>query len=343
MTRNKHYIYNTMKHLSYLILLSLLLVSCGTQSGHFKIEGHFLNMNQGEFYVYNMEGGVKGIDTIKVEGGRFAYETTCEQPTVLMLVFPNFSEQPIFAESGKAVDIKADASHLKEMEVTGTDDNELMTKFRKQTVNASPPEIIKYAKMFIGDHPESAVGAYLVKKYFVQTTTPDYNEAYKLIASMLKEQPKNGLLMALKRSIDILKRSTVNSSIPHFTATDMNGKPVSDAQLRTGVAVINVWATWNYESQDIQRQLKQMQRSSGGKLKLLSISVDASRKDCKQTLQRDSVSWSSVCDERMFESPLLKQLGLLSVPDNIIIQNGRIIAHGLSANDLRMRLQSIIH
>lgn len=57
-----------------------------------------------------------------------------------MLVFPNFSEQPIFAKSGKSVEIKADASHLKEMEVSGTEDNELMTKFRKNILKDTPPE-----------------------------------------------------------------------------------------------------------------------------------------------------------------------------------------------------------
>lgn len=57
-----------------------------------------------------------------------------------MIVFPNFSEQPIFAESGKSVDIKADASHLKEMEVKGTKTNELMTKFRQSILNDTPPQ-----------------------------------------------------------------------------------------------------------------------------------------------------------------------------------------------------------
>ncbi len=67
----------------------------------------------------------------------------------IMIVFPNFSEQPIFAESGKSVEIKADASHLKEMEVSGTKDNELMTKFRQNILNDTPPEAKKHAEDFI--------------------------------------------------------------------------------------------------------------------------------------------------------------------------------------------------
>lgn len=63
-----------MKKLTYLLLLTLVLVSCGTSSDRFKIEGRFLNLNQGEFYVYSNDGGISGVDTIKVNGGRFTYE-----------------------------------------------------------------------------------------------------------------------------------------------------------------------------------------------------------------------------------------------------------------------------
>ena len=108
-----------------LLLLTLLISSCGVDSNHFKIEGHLLNINQSDFYVYAENGSIDGLDTIHVEGGRFAYEVPCKHPTILYLVFPNYSVVPIFAQPGKSVSIKGDASHLKEIEVKGTDDNEL--------------------------------------------------------------------------------------------------------------------------------------------------------------------------------------------------------------------------
>ena len=112
-----------MKHPYYTLLLSLvaLLASCGTDSRHFKIDGHLLNLNQGEFYVYSPDGSVThGMDTIKVQAGRFSYSVECDRPMTLMIVFPNFTEQPVFAEPGKSVDIRGNASHLKEMTVKGT-------------------------------------------------------------------------------------------------------------------------------------------------------------------------------------------------------------------------------
>ena len=90
---------SAMKKFAYIISLIFIiaLTSCGVSSGHFKLEGKFLNMNQGEFYVYSTDGGIDGVDTIKVVGGRFSYEMPCTESHTLMIVFPNFSEQPIFA------------------------------------------------------------------------------------------------------------------------------------------------------------------------------------------------------------------------------------------------------
>ena len=167
-----------MKKFAYILLLfsTFILASCGVSSGRFKFEGKFLHMDQGEFYVYSPDGGIEGIDTIKVTGGRFTFECACKEPFTMMLVFPNFSEQPIFAESGKTVDVKADASHLKELTVTGTKTNELMNKFRELIVKASPPEERKSAEQFVKDHPESEVSLYLVRKYFIGGQTPDYKK-----------------------------------------------------------------------------------------------------------------------------------------------------------------------
>ena len=97
-------------------LLLLLLASCGTDSHHFSLEGRFLKMNQGQFYVYSPDGAISGIDTIKVQGGRFAYEIPCEEEGTIVIVLPNYSEIPVFVKPGENVDLKADASHIKDIE-----------------------------------------------------------------------------------------------------------------------------------------------------------------------------------------------------------------------------------
>lgn len=327
------------KHLFLLALLSLLLVSCGTDSKHFKFEGRFLHLNQGEFYLYSEDGAVSGIDTIKVEGGRFAYEMACDAPTTLILVFPNFSRQPIFAEPGKTVSIKGDASHLKEMEVKGTKDNELMTAFRRQVANASPPERQKLAIRFVEDNPTSRVSAYLVKDCFVATSQPDYSEALRLTRLLLPKQERNGDLARLDKSLRLVTTCGVGATLPAFTATDVHGATVSSAQLMRGLAVITVYASWNYDSLDQLRRLKALRRQKGGRFQVATLSVDASKNECSNSLQVDTITWPVVCDGHMFEGDVIRKLGLLTVPGNLLLKDGRVIARGLSTGDLVQRIE----
>ncbi|MGI6242413.1 MAG: DUF4369 domain-containing protein [Prevotella sp.] len=327
------------KQLLFWVVTILSLASCGMDDDQFKMEGRILNMNQGEFYVYDALGLIDGIDTIKVEGGRFVYKMPCERPTTVMLIFPNFSEQPIFAESGKTVSIKGDASHLKALKVKGTKNNELMSKFREQIYSASPPEIKKYASQFVEDHPASPVSIFLIKKYFITTTTPDYREAHRLIGVVSPKQGTNPQLIRISKLIKNLGNGATGSRLPNFTAYDMHGKLVSSSDLSSGLAVISTWATWNYESQNLLRNLRRLQKKSAGRLKVVTISVDASKKDCQASLERDSISWPNVCDGKMFENKVMQQLGMMTIPDNIVIRNGKIIARGLSTQELNDKIE----
>ena len=324
-----------MKRIVLFLLLVLILISCGTRSGHFKMEGRFLHMNQGELYVYSPDGGIDGLDTIKIEAGRFAYEIPCSKPATLVIIFPNYSVQPIFAESGGSVEVKADASHLKEMEVKGTDDNELMTKFRKQIANSSPPDELKYAIQFIKDHPESTVSVYLLNRYLIQTETPDYKQAANLLKILLKEQPGNVTLGRLQRQISGLGTLKVGDKLPNFTAKDVNGKLINNATLANQTISISTWAAWSYESLDFQRALNDAVKA--GKIAALGISVDANPKEVRQALKNDDITFPNVCDGKMLSTPLLKTFGLTTVPDNIVVRNGKIIERGITANTVRQR------
>lgn len=326
-------------HLLFLFLIPLLLLaSCGEDSKHFKIEGRLLQMNQGEFYVYTTDGSNPGIDTIKVEGGRFAYEAPCEQPSTFVLVFPNFSEIPVFAEPGKTIDIDGDASHLKKLKIKGSKDNELMSSFREQIAEASPPEIKKYASQFVADHPDSPVGLWIVRKYLVATAQPDYKEALRLIKLMQAKQPKNSQLAVLAQSISSLNNCSVGNTLPSFTTYDIDGKSVSSSDLSSGTAVICVWASWSYNSQDMMRKLKDAVQDKGG-VKIVTISLDASKYDCRNNMKMNQITWQTVCTGDLFNTIPLKQLGMLAVPDNMVLENGKIVARDLSADDLAKRFK----
>lgn len=328
-----------MKRLAFLFLLCAVLVSCGTRSGHFKVEGRFMHLNQGELYVYSPDGVISGFDTIHIEAGRFAYEIPCTEPGELILVFPNFSEHPIFASSGGTATVKADASHLKEMEVKGTDENKLMTQFRSMTAQVSPPEEARLATQFIEDHPASRVSVYLLRKFFLKDPTANRTEGTRLADLMLKEQPKNGALITLRQQLQTLSRSATGHKLPAFKATDIDGTTVTGAELaKADMAVVMVWSSWNFPSREQLRMVSEAMKSSP-ELKAVGICVDAEERECRLTMQGYDISLPVVWDGLMLDSPLLQQLGLCTVPGSLIVRKGRITERNLSQQALRERLK----
>ena len=323
--------------------LALLLAACGVDGKRFRVEGRFLNLNRGEFYVYSTNGLIDGIDTVKLEGGRFTYDIPCEREGTLVMVFPNFSEQPIFAQPGKSVDIEGDASHLKELTVKGTKDNKLMNQFREAIVNASPPQVAKIAAMFAADNPTSLVSVYLVRRYFITTPTPNYKEAERLVKLLLAQQPNNGELNRMQTLISTLAKTSVGAPLPAFQARSTKGEKVSQQPYnKAAVAVFNVWSTTNMQSMEIQRMLKQKVRDSKGKLQVVSLCVDPILRECNDVLQRDSISWPNICDGAMFEGDVAKKLGIYTVPFNILLKNGKIIARDLDNNQLKEQLDKLL-
>lgn len=324
-----------MKRLIFYILVALVLVSCGTESGKFRLEGRLRNLNQGEFWVYSPDGGLDGIDTITVRNGRFSYELDLRDKATLVVVFPNYSEQAVFAESGSEVTTKGDATHLKEMTIEGTDENKQMTQLRMELNRLTPPEIPDAVEAFIREHPQSVASIYLLQRYFVTSREPDFQKAMKLTKLLLKENPDNGQLIELNKQLGHLQGGAIKSRMKKFTATDVKGRKVTESDLKSTLNVVSVWASWSHTSNDMQRRLKELKKKHGGRLSVVSICVDGNKSDCLRRVNLDSLQWSTICDGRMWDTPLLAHFGLADVPANVLINNkGVIIARNLSAQKL---------
>ncbi len=326
-----------------LVALALVMVSCGTRSGFFKIEGMLLNLNQGEFYVYSPDGVFDGVDTIKVAAGRFTYQTRCKREGTLMIVFPNYSEQPVFAQPGKFVTIKGDASHLREISVKGTRQNDLMNSLRKRLSKATPPEEAGVAEGFILENPRSPVSVYALSRYIISADRPDYDKALGLARELQEQQPGNGMAARAVRQASMGKSGAKGAAMPSFSARDIYGKPVTQATLKGKVAVVYAWASWSPESTTLRDRLNRAKADSDGKLAIMGINLDPSRQACKQSMRTDSTSQVTICDGLMFDCPLMDKFALGNVPDNIVYDTrGKVVARGLDPKDLEERLKDLL-
>ena len=49
-----------------------------------------------------------------------------------------------------------------------------------------------------------------------------------------------------------------------------------------------------------------------------------------------------ICDGKMLENPTLHSLSLFDIPDNILVNNGVVIAKGLTNDELKQRIERML-
>ena len=323
------------------VLSTFLCLSCGESDTRFRIDGKFKNMNQAELFLIDLQEGTK--DTLHVLDGRFSYETSLNDTTTMIIIFPNFSELPIIAEPGKDIDIEGDASHLKATTVEGSKSNELMTAFRMKTNEMMPPDVVKEAEEYIRQHAESPVASYLLRRYFLAAEEADYEKAFELATLIRDAQSTRVPIVQMYNQLEALKNLRTTGQIPEFKAIDTKGNEVSSDTLSTDVNVVCLWASWNYESQTMLRHLGRLQKDHPKKLTVISICIDATPEEGKTYMERDSLKFSNICDSLLWDSPLIRTLGLAYVPDNIVTdRQGNIVARSLGSNKLKEKIEELL-
>lgn len=318
-----------------------LLASCGGNNGRFKLEGQFKNMNQAELYLYDIESGQK--DTIKVLDGSFTLDKEMKDTTTLILLFPNYSELPILARPGAKVKVKGDVSHLKETEISGNKENEELTAFRKKTNAMLPQQARNEARKFITEHSKSLACHYLLRRYFILSTEPDYKEALRLCGIVLKAQPGDRHLLRLRHQLEQLAKAET-TALPDFSVIDSKGDTITNAHLHAQANVIQVWAHWDYGSQNTLSLLRRLQKQHHDSIAVVSVSLDATPAEGRYELQRDSINWPNICDGKMWDSPLIRLLGVTSVPANVVADStGHIVGRNMSNADLEKTIKELLN
>ena len=294
---------------TFLLIALAMTISACSDSRRFRLSGDINNLEQAEFYIYSPDGGLDKLDTITVEDGKFKWETLINHEVTFFLVYPNLSRQVIFARPGDDVRILGDASQLRAINVLGSDENKAYTEFRMAHFNDKPKQLLEAMNEFIAAHPESRVSTYMTTLRTASTTNgASMEEGQKLPNISL---PPDG----------ITSDSTTIEIRP--------GRPV----------LLTFWASWLPKSKEdffyILKAYNQAKQLTGErKVRPISISLDASADSYRSSLKYDSLVWESRCYRQLWDTPVVTQLSVTSLPYYILTDAKlNIIASGSNFHD----------
>lgn len=273
-------------------------------NGTFRLRGDFRHLRQSEFYIYSTDGGLDNIDTLHVVDGQFDWTTPLEHEATFHVIFPNQSEQIVFAAPGKSVKMRGDAEHLRATRVEGSPDNDQLTRFRLEHLEDSPAQYDEAMQQYVSDNPDSRVSIYLQHQLTLRKTQLSHLRTGQPLPAIAL--PPDGL------------------SADEDTLRIDSGQP----------ALLIFWANWKRDSQDafylIRRTLRANEDADRRhRLQPVSVSLDADLSKYFYTVRYDSITWPSRCYRLAWDTPVVQQLGIRDIPYYVLTDTlRRVVALG---------------
>jgi peroxiredoxin len=182
-----------------------------------------------------------------------------------------------------------------------------------------------YSDVFLLDDPEKAVEVLkqIKRDYPGAPLNVNIDEAIRGLQETADQQK-------LWRSL------AVGAKFPDFTATNIVGKPLSLADYKGKVVLVEFWATWCPPCQaQLPYLLTAYSKYHGQGFEIIGVSLDDKQQKLMAFIKDSGMPWPQICDGDGWTGKLVKQYGVYLLPSACLLDGqGMIIAKDLRGDAL---------
>ena len=224
--------------------------------------------------------------------------------------------------------IKADISAGKTTEFQLSDDlkqfDVLLSKYKGQKTDAVAEIVFMKATLYsevFDDQPKAAALMKQLKTEFQGT---------HLVAALEQEDVADAAAKKIRAGL------VPGTRFPGFNVQDLDGKPLSLADHRGKVVLIDFCDTGNPSCQAAIPALTTVYKKYHGRgFDIISVDLDEDRQKVAGFVKANNVTWPQVFDGQDADNRLASKYGVRDVPSNFLLDtNGVIIAQDLYGSDL---------
>lgn len=335
-------------------LAAFLLVACGGgQKDSFTIGGQLDGLQATDtLWLFGADNLFDRIDTLAVsDKGSFEVELPIDTLVAAWLELPGGAQVPVFIGRGYEIQISGKAQPSDSVRVRGGEENDLLDDFLTRMASLSSKSVQNEriqrqlqdsAQAFIKRNPGSLASIYLLKRYFVDQPQPDLKRIEGLIEGLDGELKDRAYTDRLSDRLTQQLKTGVGKTIPYFRLPNAKGDFVTRNTFRDKYILVHFWASWDQTSVDSLATMRSIYKKEkkNKHLALLGISLDQDKKAWHSAIKRDTLDWEQLCDFKAWETELIKQLHINTLPTTLLLTpTGRIEYINPTRTEIDQRLK----
>ena len=352
-----------------LSIVLLFILSCQKTERKNMIYGRIKNAEKSWIFLQKIsEEGYTTIDSVESsDDGSFAIKNPAKSPDYYVLRADATNIIYLVLRENETVEVNGSAANFESnYEVKGSKDSQLLKELRafekklndslsqnyeslrgqfpekkdsigQQLQIAYSMEIENYSKEFIKNNMQSIVSLSATK--FINQYS-EMNLLNTLKDSLKKAFPDNVYVKDYELLLTELNNMPAGSLCPDITMNSPEGKSISLSSYRGKVVLIDFWASWcspcRRENPALVGIYERLKRND---FEIFGVSLDENIAAWKNAIEKDKITWPQVSDLKRWESKLVKEFHIESIPYNILIdREGKIIAKGIRSDEIEIKV-----
>jgi len=214
-----------------------------------------------------------------------------------------------------------------------------------QQENADFTEIqtkwLKGLEQFVADFPAAPDAAEAMLQLAIAQEFADKEDEakkwYGRIVAGFPDSPAAKKAAGARTRLDSVGRTI------EFSGKSPAGGVIDLARYRGRVVLIQYWATWSDRAKSDMAVLKELLSKYGNTLSIIGVNLDGSLEQLTDYLGENRLPWPQIHESGGLDSPPANQLGILTLPTMILVdQQGRVVHRNIQTTDLERELKKLI-